>query len=164
MHVTLWGEYGIHCCTFLAGAFPEHLSAPAIAEALGIEVAYTHQILHRLRQAGLVASHRGPRGGYALSRSPSDISVWDVLIATEGETFRLLCETKPIQEQCGVIAPCALQRVWSEVRVAVDQVLKHHSIASLLGKTPVTGDSLVQISGGSEGDGRPEQRVDRQRG
>lgn len=145
MHVTMWGEYGIHCCTFLAGLYPQHVAATAIAEGLEIEVPYTHQILHRLRQAGIVESSRGPRGGYGLSRPASQISLWDVLMAAEGETFRLVCDSRPIQERCGGGHRCGLQDVWAELRDSIDTVLQRHTIASLLGRTAVEQADLVQI-------------------
>lgn len=145
MHITMWGEYGIHCCTFLAGLYPQHASATAIAEGLEIEVPYTHQILHRLRQAGIIESSRGPRGGYGLSRPAAEISLWDVLIATEGETFRLVCDSRPIQERCGGMPRCGLQEVWAELRETIDSVLRRHTIASLLGRTPVEQGALVHI-------------------
>lgn len=145
MHVTLWGEYGIHCCTFLSELYPSRCSAAHIAEALGIELAYTHQILHRLRQGGVVDSSRGPRGGYGLARAPEAITIRDVVMATEGDTFRLVCEHKPILERCSSPHRCGLQEVWSELRSAIDAVLEHHSIASLSGRTPVGEGALVQI-------------------
>lgn len=145
MHVTLWGEYAIHCCTVLAGHYPQQVGASTIAEALMIEVAYTHQILHRLRQGGIVESSRGARGGYSLSRPPEKISLLDVFHATEGGTFRLVCEHKPLQESCGLAGQCGLQSVWSELRSSIDSVLEKHTIASLRGRTPVDGQQIVTI-------------------
>jgi Rrf2 family cysteine metabolism transcriptional repressor len=54
-----------------------------IAKAQGIPAAYLIQILLRLKAAGLVQSARGPIGGYQLARSPSEISVGEVIDAIE---------------------------------------------------------------------------------
>jgi Rrf2 family protein len=159
MHVTLWGEYGIHCCTVLAGHYPQQVAASTIAEALMIEVAYTHQILQRLRQGGIVESSRGARGGYFLTRPPEEISLLDVFVATEGDTFRLVCDSKPIQDSCGLAGRCGLQAVWSELRGAIDTVLESHTIASLRGRTPINDDGIVSIQ--SLNRGSSETKIDR---
>jgi len=55
-----------------------------IADAEEISADYVEQILIRLRGAGLVASHRGARGGFSLAREAHQIRVLDVLEAAEG--------------------------------------------------------------------------------
>jgi len=47
---------------------------------------YLEQMLSSLRRGGILHSIRGPRGGYQLARSPSKISVADVLACLEGST------------------------------------------------------------------------------
>jgi Rrf2 family protein len=55
-----------------------------IAGAQGIPGPYLFQILLRLKTAGLVQSARGSVGGYRLARSPSEISVGEVIAAIDG--------------------------------------------------------------------------------
>ena len=50
------------------------LSAKDIAEAYGIPSQLLAKILQRLTKAGLLRSHAGTNGGYALSRSPEEIT------------------------------------------------------------------------------------------
>ena len=49
----------------------------AISERQAIPARYLEQIFRKLRQAGLVASKRGPGGGYVLARPPARISLRD---------------------------------------------------------------------------------------
>lgn len=56
---------------------------------------YVEQVLLRLRRAGIVASTRGARGGYALSRGAPEISVREIIAATELVTFDLHCDSHP---------------------------------------------------------------------
>jgi Rrf2 family protein len=56
-----------------------------IACAQGIPGAYLIQILLRLKAAGLVQSARGSEGGYQLARSPSEISIGEVIAAIDGQ-------------------------------------------------------------------------------
>ena len=48
-----------------------------------ISLPYLEQLFVKLRRAELVASVRGPGGGYRLTRSPSDIRVSDILAAVD---------------------------------------------------------------------------------
>lgn len=54
-----------------------------IAQRQDISLAYLEQLFVKLRRAELVASVRGPGGGYRLARPPADIRVVDVLTAVD---------------------------------------------------------------------------------
>jgi Rrf2 family iron-sulfur cluster assembly transcriptional regulator len=55
----------------------------ALSERYGISVSYLEVLFSGLRQAGLVVSTRGPGGGYTLARGARDISVADIVLASE---------------------------------------------------------------------------------
>lgn len=54
-----------------------------ISKRQDISLAYLEQLFVKLRRADLVASVRGPGGGYRLSRPASEIRVIDILSAVE---------------------------------------------------------------------------------
>lgn len=54
-----------------------------ISERQSISLPYLEQLFVKLRRADLVASVRGPGGGYRLSRPPSEIRVVDILSAVD---------------------------------------------------------------------------------
>jgi Rrf2 family protein len=55
-----------------------------IAERQTIPARFLEQIFQDLKRAGIVASKRGPQGGYSLARLPERISLGDVVRALEG--------------------------------------------------------------------------------
>jgi Rrf2 family protein len=55
-----------------------------IGERQVIPVRYLEQIFQRLRREGIVASKRGPGGGYTLARPPARISLRQIVEAVEG--------------------------------------------------------------------------------
>ena len=55
-----------------------------IAERQAIPPRFLEQIFQDLKRAGLVVSKRGPRGGYQLARTASEIRLGDVIRAVEG--------------------------------------------------------------------------------
>ena len=62
-----------------------------IARREGISEKYLGQIIIPLKASGLVVSHRGAHGGYALARAPEGITVKDVVEAIEGAIAPVPC-------------------------------------------------------------------------
>lgn len=55
-----------------------------IAERQGIPPRFLEQIFQDLKRAGIVASKRGPQGGYNLAKDAVNIGIGDVIRALEG--------------------------------------------------------------------------------
>ena len=136
MHITQWGEYGVHCATFIAQrqqAGADAVPAVEIAEAQKIPVDYAQQILQRLRKNSIVKSVRGPQGGYLLTRPATEISLRDILVAAEGDTFQVICDAKPLNaERCAPGGQCNLRPLWFGLRKHVDEFLQKYTLADLL--------------------------------
>lgn len=149
MRITQWGEYGVHACVFLASRAQKGknaASASEISQAQNIDILYTQQILQRLRRSGIVESIRGPQGGYKLSRIPSEITLKDILNATEGDTFEIICESKPLDSaRCAENAVCYLRPVWHNLREHIDSFLEKVSIQTLLDSETKSDSQTVQI-------------------
>jgi Rrf2 family protein len=80
MKGTAMQEYGLRCVMQLVACWPAaSLTVRQIAERERLTPVYVEKLLVVLRRAGLVKSTRGVKGGYALSRLPSEISAADVL-------------------------------------------------------------------------------------
>jgi Rrf2 family protein len=67
-----------------ATASPPQSRAKQIAEDTGIPVEYLRKVLQRLTRARLVQSERGRGGGFRLGKSPSKITLLDIVEAIEG--------------------------------------------------------------------------------
>ena len=72
----------------------EAVSSADIAKREGISIAYLEQLLNKLRRNGLIESIRGPKGGYVLSRSASEITVADIVRTLEGNIYPVDCATR----------------------------------------------------------------------
>jgi len=62
----------------------EPVQIRVISERQGIPTRYLEQIFGRLRRGGIVASKRGPGGGYTLARTAGRINLREVIEAVEG--------------------------------------------------------------------------------
>jgi Rrf2 family cysteine metabolism transcriptional repressor len=85
MRISLRATYGIIAAVDLAlhdGEVP--VQAKMIARRQNIPARFLEQVLHAMKKAGLVSSHRGAQGGYVLNRKPERLSLADILEALEG--------------------------------------------------------------------------------
>jgi Rrf2 family protein len=135
MRITTWTEYSLIIALHLAkrgasGAGP--VAAREIAENERLPGDYVEQILLRLRRAGLVESVRGAKGGYFLAKEPADISMRDIMTASEHQTFEMNCESHPVDaERCHPNAGCTIRPVWLALQQRVDELLSSISLADL---------------------------------
>ena len=103
----------------------------AVAEAQGLPLPYLGRIAVSLRRAGLLESVRGAHGGYMLSRSPSNISVGDILRAVEGSLVPVECVDGE-ESTCAQEAECASRSMWQTITRRLEETLDSTSLADLL--------------------------------
>lgn len=134
MRITTLAEYGVICALHLARrASQGPVTGRDIAARERLPVDYVEQILLRLRRAGLVQSTRGARGGYALAKSSDEISVRDVIAASELTTFDLHCVSHPVEEErCSASHACSIRPVWMLLQQRIDDVLGSVRLSDLL--------------------------------
>lgn len=151
MRVTTWTEYSLIITIHLArrratAAGP--IAARELAEQERLPADYVEQILLRLRRAGLVESVRGAKGGYFLGRGPAEISVRDVMTASEHQTFEMNCDHHPVNaERCAPGAACSIRPVWFALQQRIDDLLGGITLADLLKQEPEVQE-LVTLSVG----------------
>ncbi len=95
--------------------------ASDLAESTGIPVPTVAKVLKVLAREGLVVSHRGSRGGYALARDPAAISVVDVVEALEGPVA--ITDCSHVTGVCLDQGRCDLSSHWPRINAAVREAL-----------------------------------------
>jgi Rrf2 family protein len=139
MRITTWAEYGLICAVHLAKREDEGpVPGREISEKERLPADYVEQILLRLRRADIVRSVRGARGGYQLARGASEITVRDVISASELTTFDLHCVSHPVDdERCSAAHACSIRPVWLMLQQKIDDVLESVRLSDLLHEEPV---------------------------
>jgi Rrf2 family protein len=132
-------EYGVRVMVELARrAGEDPIPLAEIAEHDGLPLAYLEHLVARLRKAGLVDSRRGSRGGYLLARSPTEITMAEVVEALEGSIAPIECIS---QASDGTIVcsresdpahVCPTKLLWTRVRVAIVRTLQETTLADLV--------------------------------
>ncbi len=146
MRLTAKSEYGLLALVYLAQQGDEEpVSARQIAADEHIPIKFLEQLLVTLRKADLVTARRGAHGGFTLGRSPSDISVLDVVEALEGPLSPSPCDGT---RDCPRTTACAAAPVWEKAGAALRDALGSTTIADVatrqteLDGTPAAAGSL----------------------
>jgi len=134
MRITTWAEYGLICALHLARRQDEGpVTGREIAAKERLSGDYVEQILLRLRRAEIVRSTRGARGGYQLARPAIEITVRDVIQASELSTFDLHCVSHPVDsERCADSSECSIRPVWLLLQQRIDEVLESVRLSDLI--------------------------------
>jgi Rrf2 family protein len=118
-------------------AADELVKASALARTQDIPLSFLQGILLDLRRAGLLHSHRGIEGGYALAKPPGEITVGDVLRAMSGSLTTVRGLPADVATYHGVAT--GLRDVWLAVHDAIEVVVDHASLADLLAPRNAAG-------------------------
>jgi Rrf2 family transcriptional regulator, iron-sulfur cluster assembly transcription factor len=105
-----------------------------IAHRQEISQSYLEQLFARLRRAGLVASARGPGGGYWLAKTPAEISVAEVMNAVEEPLKVTRCDA---HMRSGCLAGnrrCMTHDLWDELSHHIGFFLNEVSLADVINR------------------------------
>lgn len=124
-------EYALRAMTCLAGLVERTASADALAERTKVPRRYLHRVLQDLAVAKLVRSRSGPGGGYELTRSPSKITVLDVVNAVSPIERILQCPLGLTSHT----SLCPLHRQLDKAFAATEDAFSRVTLKSLLEST-----------------------------
>jgi Rrf2 family cysteine metabolism transcriptional repressor len=112
--VTSKSRYAVVAMAELARSGDRPVPIKELAERRAIPEQFLEQLFSTLRRAGLLASHRGMRGGYTLARPAEEINVLEVVQALDGKVGQEADEAGGIWAD-GV---GALRRVFTSTTIA----------------------------------------------
>jgi len=106
-----------------------------ISKRQDISVKYLEQLIRPLKQASMVNSVRGPKGGHLLAKNPAEISLGQIVRLFEGQSELVECISNP--EQCDMSDDCQVRLAWKDATRVLYEKLDSTTIADLLdGKDP----------------------------
>ncbi|MDW7709778.1 MAG: Rrf2 family transcriptional regulator [Deferrisomatales bacterium] len=153
MRLTTRSRYGVRAVFDLAyHSAGEPVQIKTIAERQRIGLRYLEQIFQQLKDAGLLGSKRGPAGGYFLLKSPADITVYDVVTATEGPIELVFCAGEPGVETpcdtrpCDRKGECPAGELWEELGERIAEIFRGTTIEDLCRQAEALGLERVRAS------------------
>ncbi len=112
-----------------------------ISKRQGISLAYLEQLFLRMRKGGLIASSRGPGGGYRLTQPRSDISVADVIRAVDEQVDATRCGGN---QNCQADERCLTHDLWEDLSMHITGFLSAISLSDLVERRSVKQVSARQ--------------------
>lgn len=130
MFITLETDYAIRIISCLADADGK-LGAKEISELASVTHRFVLKITGKLCTAGIVMSYKGKSGGYALAKSPSEITLCDILDAIEGPYSISRCLAPDGECTRGMSGRCCFQCAFAEINDNVRKMLSQYTIENL---------------------------------
>jgi Rrf2 family iron-sulfur cluster assembly transcriptional regulator len=103
-----------------------------IADRQEISLPYLEQLFARLRREGLVASVRGPGGGYRLARPLAEISVADVIHAVDEPIRAVRCGANGGPGCLAGGAKCLTHGLWDALDRRIEDFLAAVTLADVV--------------------------------
>jgi Rrf2 family iron-sulfur cluster assembly transcriptional regulator len=124
-----------------------------ISERQGISLSYLEQLFSRLRKNGLVASVRGPGGGYLLGKDASEIAVGAVITAVDESVDATRCQGK---EGCQNGERCLTHTLWRDLSERISGFLNNITLGEL-----VNNQEILEVADRQNGETRrqPSGRI-----
>ncbi len=127
LRITHEADYAIRVayCLALAGG---KQCAKDISETTGVTLRFALKILRKLTQSGITKSYKGVAGGYELNRTPSEISLGEIIECIDGPIAINHCLANEFQcTHVGCHNECDFHRVFGEINRSLrDQLFSIH--------------------------------------
>jgi len=133
MKLTTRSEYALLALVYLARQqSDEFISIETIAKAQGIPPKFLEQLMLALKRAHFLRSTKGQKGGYALAKSPKQISLAEVIrlfdgaLAPTDSVSENFYEPTPIEKEQRMVA------VFKDIRDYISNKLETTTIADVM--------------------------------
>jgi Rrf2 family protein len=152
LRLTKKADYGLMALKYLAEqtegtqGIESARSAKDIADAYHIPAQLLAKILQTLTRAGLLVSHAGTNGGYALARQAREISAFEVIRAIDGPLFITSCIT--IHGTCDLAGHCTIKEPLRKVNDSIKDLLSAIRIGDLIERAEVEKAHEAPVGGG----------------
>lgn len=135
MKLTTKGRYAVTAMLDLALHYGDGpITLADIAQRQGISLSYLEQLFSRLRKRSLVASVRGPGGGYTLGKEASAIYIGEVIAAVDENMDTTRCHGA---NNCQNNERCLTHDLWSDLSDQIYTYLNNISLQALMDRKAV---------------------------
>jgi len=142
MKLTTKGRYAVTAMLDLAlHAQSGPVSLAEISTRQEISLSYLEQLFSRLRKQDLVASTRGPGGGYRVARSLDKVAISEIIMAVNESVDATQCAGK---ENCHSHGRCLTHDLWEGLSEQIEEFLSGVSLQDLIDKQSVKTVAMRQ--------------------
>jgi len=107
----------------------EKKKAEVICDAEKISVQFAYKILKKLEENGIVQVFRGVKGGYALAKPGSDITLYDIYMAMENHLALIAClEDGFVCPMNLCDSPCSVHQEFCRIQKVMESLMKEKTL------------------------------------
>jgi Rrf2 family protein len=122
-------EYALRAVAALGSHPDEQMATQRLAEVTKVPPGYLSKVLQALGRAGLVRSRRGLGGGFELTRSAEEITVYDVVQAVDPVQRIRTC---PLGLAAHGVRLCPLHKRLDDAMRMVEEAFRKSTLAEVL--------------------------------
>ena len=123
------------------------VSLTEIAQRQQISLSYLEQLFAKLRRSGLVASVRGPGGGYRLAHARDETRISDIILAVDEPLHAVRCSPGTASGCRGDRSRCLTHDLWEELSNQIHLYLSSVSLGDVCDKRVLGTSGLAQREG-----------------
>lgn len=141
-------KYAVRALIYLAKFSKEDkmIGIKKISEDLKLSSPFLGKILQNLVKQKLLVSTKGPNGGFALAKSSSEITLWDIVTRVDGVEFFTNCLIR--LEPCNTHDPskplCPVHAQYTELRKQIADFYQGTTL-EIVGKDIEKYEDLVKL-------------------
>ncbi len=142
MLISTRGRYSLRVMIDLAEHQSEgYIPLKMVAERQEISEKYLESIIKFLVKENFLAGLRGKGGGYKLTKSPDEYTVYSILSLTEGCLAPVSCLADGA-DGCSKMADCRTLNMWKGLDQVIREYLEKITLADLMNR-PENGNDYV---------------------
>ncbi len=142
MKLTTKGRYAVTAMLDLAlHSVCNPITLSDISDRQSLSLSYLEQLFARLKRNNLVASTRGPGGGYQLAKAPEDINVAEVILAVDEPIDATGCQGT---EDCQKGSICLAHNLWLGLSESIYDYLNKISLAEVISQQEIRRLAYMQ--------------------
>jgi len=124
-------RYGTRAIIRIAAESKEGaVSLGGVSRAEDISLKYLEMIISALKKSGLVASIKGPRGGYVLLKALKEITLLDIASSLEGDVALVDCCSPGVE--CERKEFCPTHETWYELSSVIKDTMRSVKLIDLV--------------------------------
>ncbi|HKM94504.1 MAG TPA: Rrf2 family transcriptional regulator [Prolixibacteraceae bacterium] len=139
-------KYAIRALIYLANYSQDNrkIGIKKISEDLKIPSPFLGKILQSMAREKILASTKGPNGGFALGRDAKDISLYDIVVHVDGEKYFNNCiiRLEPCSCFTEEITTCPVHRRFSSIRNDLMAFYKETSLFDIIEDSEISGETI----------------------
>jgi len=139
-------RYGIRAIIYLAGKAPDHKTGiKQIGADLNLPAPFLGKILQQLARQKILKSMKGPNGGFSIMKDPGTITLYDIVIAIDGEDTFTDCIMHDGPCRCidRTKKPCPIHDDYGRIRSELTELFRNRTILDLVQKASNTDQITI---------------------